>query len=167
MNWPFPMYSDKIKKRAIYTLSLSPLPQALFYHIPKSLPKAMRMTRFLQAILPHQTACQKISRVIYEISGPLLSPSVLVREVPAHAKRRLLPIKVTGICKSSAVCVLHRFLSRAPDNFSQLFVRIVTTVFSFYFGHALKCITWTKCFFLIQHTTVSSTATVPTKKTQH
>lgn len=121
---------------------------------------------FCKLFCPTKQPARKISRVMYEINGPSPSPGVLVRGVPAPAKKRLLPVKGRGICKSWAVCVLHR-LCRAPDNYSQLFVGIVAPVFTFYFGHTLKCITSKKCFFLSQHTTVSSTATVPTIETQH
>lgn len=136
MSWPFPMHQNKRGKKIItkitITVRLFLLLQAAFYYILKSLPNTMRTTTFFQAILPQQTAFQKMSRVIYERNRPSLSPSVLVRGVPAHA-RRLLPVKVTRICKCTAVCELHRFLSRATDNFSQLFVGIVATGLGFFF----------------------------------
>lgn len=158
--WAFPMQPHRRKKPKLFTVRLSPRPQAPFYYILKSLPH-IRKTTLLQAVLPPPNSMPKISGVIHEINEPLLSPSVLVRVALAHAKRRLFPIQVTGICKSWAVYVLHGFSSRAPGNFLQLFVGIVTTVCSFYFSHALKGITWKKSFFLMQHR-VSSTTTVPT-----
>lgn len=153
-------------KKAIYSPSVHAPPGSFLPH-PQIAAQHNEDDHISPSYSPHQTACQKISRVIYEINGPLLSPGVLVRGVPAHAKR-LLPIEVTGICKSWAVCALQRFLNRALDNFSQLFWGILATgFFSSYLGRALKYITWKKCFFLIQHTTVASTATVPIIETQH
>lgn len=120
------------KKKKLFTVCLSQFPQAPFYHILKSLPQHNKtQTSTSYSPPPNSMPENQWSEVIHKINEPLLSPSVLVRGVLAHANRRLLPIQVTGICKSARCLRATQVFKQSSRQLFQLFVRIVATVCSF------------------------------------
>lgn len=163
MSWPLPMHPHK-RKKAIYSLSV-PAPPGSFLPHPQISAECNEGDHISPSYSPPPNSLPENQQSDIWNKWAFALPKRANQRSSCSCKEKILPIRVTGICKS--VCALHRFLSRAPDNFVQVFVKIVATAFSFYFGHTLKCITWKTCFSLIQYTTVSSTAIVPTIETQH